>query len=556
MPRRWRLWIGLSVVALVIATALYAWPPRRGELPSPYRGAERFEEVFSSGIPYDVRMSFVQDQLLQFWFLATEMTTAQAYFDLFGWQLFVALNWPVDAGGTPLAAFADDGAPRQWSTWKEAFEVFRADGGRPSPWGAPPRPPHAAPEPSCVSGTAPGPGMRLLFNRSATDELTVIDETAQAFSHPIYDQSGRPAQYEILINEVEYDYIVENELYNVDGQIAFFQAAMRAQLELYDPEKPIFGKALANPVLVDMPKGSNERRALGAIELKLGWKILGDADIPARFFHQKAWVIEPDGKSYCEREVGLIGMHIAPKTERSPQWTWITFAHVDNLRVPPGVTGLNPAGRRIPLTPSFHDPDCAECIPNTTQVGSDGLRRTQAQRVIPIPKGLQALNARMQALVAQTGSAFQYYEMIDTQWPQSPFLRAPATSRDSVKRRIQNRGGGVPTPIHLTNAVFETYFQRGYQPADQLVSVANPGDESTIVFGTQSCVGCHSDAPIAIGYTLDATGAIDRTREPVWMPGQLSADFSWLLRKAQYRRPPTERGPPPKSRLKPQLPAG
>jgi mono/diheme cytochrome c family protein len=76
--------------------------------------------------------------------------------------------------------------------------------------------------------------------------------------------------------------------------------------------------------------------------------------------------------------------------------------------------------------------------------------------------------------------------------------------------------------VYLTNATMETYFQAGNQNASGQQE-GNP--PSTVqVFGTESCMGCHSSAGVAQSGT---------PQQPVY-GGQLSADFSWLLEmKAQ-----------------------
>jgi hypothetical protein len=88
---------------------------------------------------------------------------------------------------------------------------------------------------------------------------------------------------------------------------------------------------------------------------------------------------------------------------------------------------------------------------------------------------------------------------------------------------ITNKSGGEPTPVYLTNATMETYFQTGNQNAANLEEGNVP--PSTIqAFGTESCTGCHSSAGVAISGT---------PQKPVYGK-QLSADFSWLLKmKAQ-----------------------
>ena len=61
---------------------------------------------------------------------------AQRSADLFSWQEFLALNWPVKPGerGVPddKRPITADGA-RVWETWKESYEIFRPNGAEPAP---------------------------------------------------------------------------------------------------------------------------------------------------------------------------------------------------------------------------------------------------------------------------------------------------------------------------------------------------------------------------------------------------------------------------------------
>ncbi|HET9954565.1 MAG TPA: hypothetical protein VFQ61_08670, partial [Polyangiaceae bacterium] len=167
------------------------------------------------------------------------------------------------------------------------------------------------------------------------------------------------------------------------------------------------------------------------------------------------------------------------------------------------------------------------------------------------------------------GSALQYYELINTQWPTDP--SAPPADIQDYPSNITNKSGGKPTPVFLINAVMETYFQGGAssangagKPEQVHLSVnedgsagspgydvpstnggntpldfaegfcrsvgANCGDAAgKLVLSTESCMGCHSSAGIAKAAPSTAGGTYQ-------FASQLSADFSWLLQqKAQPR---------------------
>jgi hypothetical protein len=87
----------------------------------------------------------------------------QRVYDIFSWESFLAINWPVDNQGNPPAKLTGAGSP-QWTSWKESYEVFQADGTEPSDWGAPRTLP-STPEMPALTGL-PNPAdknTRILF---------------------------------------------------------------------------------------------------------------------------------------------------------------------------------------------------------------------------------------------------------------------------------------------------------------------------------------------------------------------------------------------------------
>jgi hypothetical protein len=298
-----------------------------------------------------------------------------------------------------------------------------------------------------------------------------------------------------------------------------------------------------------MPSGTPQTDWSGAFEIKLAWKVLKDKDDPSRFYTQSAVIMDqgPDGKP-VERHVivGLVGMHIGHKSESSPQWIWSTFEQVDNIAVD---QVAHPT-----LNPSFADLNCPICTTDQQpQPNANGVYPripTQVWRSIPIPPDKIAINSQAEAALAKMGSVFQYYELIDTQWPTQPNV-PPAQWNGPLPAAITNKPGGNPTPVFLTNVTMETYFQGGIQPACSGVEApssavcppntpiwsspinAKGGPVPTVananVFLSESCMGCHSSAGIYTSYN-------PATRQGT-QSGQLTADFSWLLaQKAQYKQ--------------------
>lgn len=494
---------------------------------------------FTPNIPVDVDPA-LQQQLKA----SGDIYSLNEAFNRYSWQAFMAIQWPVKEDGTPLPNFTDSGDP-SWLGWKEAFQVYRADGQKPAPWGSP--------------RSASGLGLNsdilgdsdarvVLSSRTPThpDNFNIADETDQAFAGKLYDQNGNVVVYEVLMNEVEFDYVVENQLYNINGQLTYTSTG----------------------AIADFPAGDYNEGYLGAVEIKFAWKILEDSDIKSRYFTDEGYIEQTDsngGTVLVKKDLGLIGMHISQKTPTGKQWVWSTFEHIDNLTQ--NVVEVD--GKRTIIHPTLRDPGCEICPENydvsngTTfkfienakgnywqltgkdSAGNDSIyperyyadspvMKTQAFRMVDIPVRVKNINDQMQAYFAQEGSVWQYYELIDTQYPLDQNLPpAPNGANDNmVPESVVNKPGGDPNIALLTNLTMETFFQDGTQNASNLME-GNPPNPTTI-FGTESCMGCHSSAGI---YTWVNGSATNQTN-------QLSGDFSWLLGKAQYDNTQPEPTPP------------
>lgn len=470
----------------------------------------------------------------------------QREFDLYSWQMFLALAWPTNSQGQPAPSLTDTafGQPH-WTLWNNAAAIFQTDGAPPAAC-APGRA-HALaltrdlsrpvsrglrPFSAQVTAGADPRKTRFLGVISAVGELNAakLNDIQQAFSGPLIDQNGEFVFYEIAIDPNEVGYLCENKLYNINGQVAFTQGG---------------GK-------VDMPFGAPDQDWSGSYELKFAWRVLkpGKDDF-SRFYTSPAVIMDqgPDGKP-VERNVtvGLVGMHIGHKSKTSPQWIWATFEQVDNLGVD-NVAHPN-------LSPSFFNADCPICaVDLQPQQGSNGAYPrvpTQAWRSVPIPPDKVALNNEAAAALGKIGAVWQYYQLIDTQWPISP-TTPPSPWNGPLPDPVANKPGGAPTPVFLTNITMETYFQGGNQPAcnaEELPGAvscpSNPPNwtstlnskppapalaNSTQIFASESCMGCHSSASVYTSY--------NPATQQGTTSGQLTGDFSWLLsQKAQYQSPP------------------
>ena len=369
---------------------------------------------------------------------------SQADAVLYAWQSFVALNWPALSGqrGVPDPAKVI-GQPGGvvWHTWKTPDEIFYPEGQAPPPWnqygGQLP--------PQCVSVGATSNSFVLQRTSKVPGDINnaAIQAAKEAVGGTLTDQHGNLARYEVRLNQATFNAIVGPKYYTVQAQ----------------------------------NNASEISFAPGVMEVKAAWREMTSADPPSvvsRYYTETAWIYTPpfgpDPPTCVKGTVGLVGLHVTQKTPTLPQWTWATFEQIDN--VPPQASGYTG-----PL--SFNNPNCpvTKCPPNqsTEKNGVPTGIPTQVTRVVPIGQAAAAANPLWQQSLrrAVATSPFQYYQLIDIQWPQTPG-RPPA---------------GNPTPGFLANTVMETYVT-----------------EST-------CINCHFTA---------------RTKS-----GNLSSDYSFMLAEAQ-----------------------
>lgn len=520
------------LIGLAVAVPGGAQPPAggAGKLPTPAELMDRMAKELDGPVPPDVDTKLKKELEA-----AGRFAEVQLVFDILSWRTFVGVSRPAGADGRP--AFED---------WKTDDDAFPPDGSEPEPWGRSVRANlrftkgvgvRAAKNPV-------GPGDRALVHlssvgraglepRRAPGPITQT-EVPQAFSNPIWDQNGFMVRYEILLNEEEYNYVRDNRLYNIPGQVEFTAAGKKVCFPY-----GVFPGDDSPPVGLgpDCKPGKT-----GAIELKLAWKVLKPGvDLPERFLTARAKITSFVDASYTPNEfqdvtVGLVGMHIAHKTKSSPQWVWSTFAHVDNLQT----NDLERTADGRPIPTLFNNPAAPYLAVNspsqTREPFSDGQNPTQVTQLVPTPKATQELNRRAQAALRGMSdgrlSVLRHYELLGTQWPTQPAAPptpgGPATAPGSVT----NKSGGKPVPTFLINPIMETYFQLGNQPATNQEE-GNPPD-ATPIFATESCIGCHSSAPTAYSVIPGPT--------PRALSGpQLSGDFSWLL--SQRAKFPTKPAP-------------
>lgn len=332
-------------------------------------------------------------------------SAAQADFDRYSWQLFIALNWPMLAGqrgqpdcNRPLGS----PGPTVWQSYKDVNEIFLPNGQNPGPWNSP------------MSARSLG-----LINIAALKNTSVVQSVDQAVGGWLIDQRGNPTYYALAANEVSYDYIVQNRFYD---ETVVSQA-----------------RNIAFPTQ--------------ATEIKAAWRVLTPQDNAARYLTTRAQVAQFDSQGQATgttvtATLGLVGLHIIVKAPGYPQWVWSTFEQVDN--VPGGSGSASPysyydasaPASRVNQSPCNWQQKGENLIcvpkPGTTFQTPDPLTR-----VTPIASDTAQVNAQYQQNVQQ--SVLRYYQLVTTQRPLMP----------------DNPGNplGQPTPALSANVTMESYIQ-------------------------------------------------------------------------------------------------
>src|SRR3954462_13245279 len=122
--------LAASLGLLTTAGAIYAAAPTR----APYlQTFPNFSTNLVAQLPGNVDTQ-LKTQLEN----AGKFAQVQREFDLYSWQMFLALAWPTNNQGQPAPRLTDlaFGAPR-WTTWPASSDIFRVDGARPAACGQP-----------------------------------------------------------------------------------------------------------------------------------------------------------------------------------------------------------------------------------------------------------------------------------------------------------------------------------------------------------------------------------------------------------------------------------
>jgi len=251
--------------------------------------------------------------------------------DQYAWELFTELNSDAGAGDGRVV----------WETWRSAAsqtDIFLPDGAQPPNW------PEGQMAPLReLSDLEPLP-RQLEVARAEAGELT-----------PAFDPD-RPQGNEVRLNRAAFGFILAAELYNLEGQFAFFSKQ--------------------NP---SRPSGF----PIEAKEIKAQWRRLEPGQNPADF--HTATLFGDDGSN---QTWGLTALHIT--TKDLPNWFWATFEHNQNPGIEDQVTSVDTAGLPVQL--------------RGTKWENYVLRGTQIDFVSPVGRPTILANTQIEAPFQQTSS--------------------------------------------------------------------------------------------------------------------------------------------------------
>lgn len=407
--------------------------------------------------------------------------------DCLAWQQFIYLNWQADPNKpgypNPNAApssfgTAGDTTPTVWESYADPAVVFNPQSNALRLFAA-----ARTPIKTLVRTGKLGPTSITLGGPNGFEE---------ASGGWLTNQRGTLTYYEIRINEDEYDFITKNQFNGSDLTTYAGQLACASQAGTNGVGGFNLPSGYTNPDTDCTGARQTYGQNIGAIEIKAAWTILpSDGSLNYRYKIANAQITDPYG-NVSQATVGLVGLHIIHKFPGAQQFVWATFEQIDNS--PDDNNGGTATWPKLPPNPNqkpspgytFFNPNCTATT-DTTYHCQRNLQPTKPCPPTPTP-GCQPYTAPMQVTritpfdsyaygatasgwsVLPAASVFNYYRLIDVQWPNSsqritPGQTAPLPTGD-ITPASSNR--------IVANTVLETFVQK-----------------------SRSCMDCHQYAPIA-----------------------------------------------------------
>lgn len=369
---------------------------------------------------------------------STQNISNQIGANCYAWNEFIALNWPV--GANQYFGAPGDLGLVQWETYKSIEQIFLPGGRSPVAFRSLGAVPKGADPVKFRSGKYLILDQNQKIPRNFSSNQVVINPGAAWLGA----QNGTNIWYEVLVNQNEYDYIVNNHYYNAQAQLDSCKKGVKIMLP---------------------SKGD------GAIEMKAAWMEVTDTANPKwqRYKLSLAYVEDTAGGKYRETVVALIGLHVLRKTENQPTFVWATFEQVDNEPDPQ-------SGAMPPY--NLNNPGCtAQTMTVKTRAGNDTAvtvtctPNTQPPYYLvhgnkPVPIQVTRLtslhtsyvdSANAQAtrgiVAAYPNSVWQYYRLVNVIWSTSPVQDNQQNTVDSMKLQA------IQPNSPVANTTLETYNQ-------------------------------------------------------------------------------------------------
>jgi hypothetical protein len=457
--------------------------------------------------------------------------TAQTGADCMAWQEFISLNWKADPAhpgqpdiSAPASSFGapEDTSPKVWESYFEAATVFNPPSRKTLLW------------------TAPRPKLLSLSRLSefGAANLTLSGISQAGSGKWLTNQRGGLTYYDVFINQDEFDYITTNQFNGANlttfaGQLAC--ASQQGSGGKGGLNLPGGGNGNATAKLDTDCTGTPAiyGQNVGAIEVKAAWTILpADHSLDYRYLTAIADVITPGGKE-TQVTIGLVGLHILHKVPGAQQFVWATFEQIDNdpddagngssysapflpanpnQKPSPGYTYFNPSctpqadpyygcvHNKLPGTPCNLQGQPAGCDPYSAPM--------QVTRLVPVDNKIANPVTGYAWSLLPAASVFNYYRLIDVQWPSKSTYVGPGTKVPLTSGSI------VPDPSAsiVANTTLETFEQ-----------------------DKNACTSCHVNAPIAQKKNIVLTQLAGRPQREVMLPAlkalekSYASDYSFLF---------------------------